>query len=468
MQTSLFGSETKPSSKKTPTRKRGVVKKRTTVPKLMATEPMVADSPKDPIGINDELEKILGVGEYLDYINHILKVTEDVKVQGEISRLSPHPTGVYMTLKDKDGEGVLDCYINPYTFQGLGIQLEEGMEVKLTGTPGIFKRRSQLSFKVENVELTGEGSLKKAYELLKAKLEQEGLFDRKRELPEFIHSIGVITSKTGAVIDDFRHNLEKRGFKLYFKDCRVEGAQSVSQISAAIKNFNINYPDLDCLVVMRGGGSLEDMQAFNNEGIVKEVFASRIPVIAAIGHDRDVPLACLAADKFTSTPTAAAVLINSSWARLQTELPELQNSLTQQFENALHSQRNRLANITHKLTGSFNAIFQRFRYLSEKILRGAGQVETGVIEIKQRAISTLNHSLVALERQLQKYGEQVVSAGKLLATANPERNLKLGYSLAYNSAGKIIRSASSVAKGSHIKVQLHKGSMDAEIINIEQ
>jgi exodeoxyribonuclease VII large subunit len=339
------------------------------------------------------------------------------------------------------------------------------MEVKITGLPGIFKRRSQLSFRVESVELAGEGTLKKAYELLKQKLEQEGLFDRKRELPEFISSIGVITSKTGAVIDDFRHNLELLGCRMYFKDCRVEGKQAANQIVNALRYFNIKHPELDCLVVMRGGGSLEDLQAFNSESLVKELFASRIPVIAAIGHDRDVPLACLVADRYTSTPTAAAMLINGSWVRLRTDLPRLESMIVHGFELGLEDKRAQLGNLTQQLTGSFNQVFQRYRHLSEQILRGMAQIQNTIHARKERAQTLLMKIYGDLSRSLQAQLDVVSNSEKLLAAADPERNLKLGYSLAYTKEGKLLRSDTQVRVGDKVNLKLHSGQINTQVIN---
>lgn len=427
----------------------------------------IITSPHSPEAIYqtrpETLEKVLGVSDYLDYINHILKVVENVKVIGEISRISNHPTGIYMTLKDKNGDGVLDCYINPYTYRGLGLMLEEGMEVKAAGTPGIFKRRSQLSLKIESVELSGEGTLKKSYELLKLKLEQEGIFDRKRELPEFISSIGIITSKTGAVIDDFRNNLELFGSKLYMKDCRVEGNQAANQILRAIKYFNTYHPELDCLVIMRGGGSLEDMQAFNSELVVKEIFASRIPVIAALGHDRDVPLACLAADKYTSTPTAAAMLINSSYQRLREALPRFEQQLIHKFEAILAEQQSDLSRLVHQLTGSFNSIFQQFKFLEEKMLRNCSAMGNAINTTRSRAQALIAHALQQTSRQLQFAMASVLSAEKLLQSANPERNLRLGYSLVYTSDGKLVRNTAQAERGSILDIRLNDGTINTTV-----
>ena len=160
-------------------------------------------------------EKVFTVGLFLDYLNARFK-EEAVLVKGEISSFKTHPSGIYFSMKDQEDESVLECYMSPWVYRSLGILLEEGMEIKAGGIANIYKPRGRFSFRVEHVELTGEGSLKKAYDALKQKLQGEGLFERKRMLPEFISRVGVITSRTGAVIDDFRKNLEKRGIKIVY------------------------------------------------------------------------------------------------------------------------------------------------------------------------------------------------------------------------------------------------------------
>jgi exodeoxyribonuclease VII large subunit len=254
---------------------------------------------------------------------------------------------------------------------------------------------------------------------------------------------------------------------MYMKDCRVEGAQSATQIIGAIRYFNERHGDLDCLVVMRGGGSLEDLQAFNNEQVIKEMFASRLPVIAAIGHDRDVPLACLVADRFTSTPTAAAMLINNTWARLKAELPRYENSILRSYQTSLDDSRSQVLTLTHRLTGSFYQVFQRFNYLAEKVTRGRSQIQTAMEAARERASFIINQVTGGLGRAIQQGWETAANAEKLLTAASPERNLKLGYSLAYAADGKIVRKRSQVKQGDQVMVKLHQGSLDTKVINID-
>lgn len=421
-------------------------------------DPEGSTAPEEP------REPIMPVGEYIDYLNVALKSLADIKVIGEISAFKVHTTGIYMTLKDAGGDGVLECYINPYTYRGLGLPLQEGMKIIIGGAPTIFRRRGSLSFRVETVELSGEGTLKKAYDLLKQKLTEEGIFDRKRELPEFIGKVGIITSKSGAVIDDFRHNLLQLGIKLNLIDCRVEGKQSAPQIIRALRTFNNEMPELDCIVVMRGGGSLEDMQAFNSEEVVKEVFASRIPVIAAIGHDRDVPLTCLAADTFTSTPTAAAVLINNSWTKLIHGLPNYQQNILNGLQVAIQTSKAKVSSFGHRIAGGFSKILMRFNFHSSQVSAHLKTLESKLVHTSQEVRFISTSLAQSMQDLLTQTKDRISGIEKILAAASPERSLKLGYSISYNSAGKIIRSTKQVSTGEKLDIRLSDGTIKAETL----
>jgi exodeoxyribonuclease VII large subunit len=374
----------------------------------------------DLLGGGSGEEKIFTVSQFLDFINELISF-EGMSVKGEISSWKPHPTGIYFSLKDKSDGAVMDCYMSPPTFRGLGIFVEEGMEVKLKGIPSIYKSKGRFSFRADSLELMGEGSLKKAYEMLKQKLEAEGLFHRKRELPEFITRVGVITSRTGAVIDDFRKNLSKLGIEVILYDVRVEGAQAVNNILSGIEYFNKNHSDLDVLAIMRGGGSLEDMQAFNNELVVRAVFASKIPTICAIGHDRDVPIVAMVGDVATSTPTAAAVRVNASWDRLYIGLPQMQQDLIYNFERILDEKKNLL---------SIDNILNTFqRILSDRMSK------------------------------IENYSRYLVSV-------SPERNLKLGYSILKDGDGKVLKSAKKLKKGEEISAFLVDGEVISKVEKI--
>ncbi len=392
---------------------------------------------------HDTPPAVFSVGEFLDFINEILGA-RDFFVQGEVIGARPHPTGMYFSLKDADAGGVMDCYMSPYAYRGLGVVIEDGMQVKVGGIPSIYKPKGRFSFKVETLEPVGEGSLKKAYEALKKKLTEEGLFERKRALPEFIARVGLVTSKTGAVIDDFRRNLAALGMKVYHRDVRVEGAAAVNQVVSAIGSFNRSKLPIDVLVVIRGGGSMEDLQAFNNELVVRAVFGSRVPTVISIGHDRDVPLAQMAADASASTPTATAVLINASWERLRNVAGQA-DALSYAMERALGTQRGRLDGAWHRLDGFVQRILGAGERLQQRIALATQRVGQAIEQVRQ--------TVDAAERQL--------------VAVSPERQLRLGYSIVTDDAGAVIRAAGQLRHGQVVNTRLAKGAFASEVKELQ-
>jgi exodeoxyribonuclease VII large subunit len=253
------------------------------------------------------------VSQYLDKLNTTLK-GEKEKIIGEVSGMQLHQSGhLYFSLLDKADRSKIDCVIWKSKYDMYGKIIQNGTEILATVVPNIYKPWGKLSAQVEVVELVGEGALQVAYEKLKKKLELEGLFaeERKRKLPEYPHKIGVITSKTGAVINDFLTNIGKFGYEILFVDSKVEGAEATPDLLSAVKT--LKGKDIDVLVIMRGGGSLESFQAFNNEVLVRAVAEFGVPVITGIGHDKDAPLVSMVSDRNVSTPTAVANLLNSGW-----------------------------------------------------------------------------------------------------------------------------------------------------------
>ena len=258
-------------------------------------------------------DKIFSVSEFIRLLNIGLKSSR-AKIIGEVTEKKVSSAGhVYFTLKDENDGAVISCIIWRSKYNLFGINLEVGMKVMAGGYPEIYPALGKLSFIAETIQLSGEGELKKQYEMLKKKLAAEGLFaeEKKRPVPKYARNIGVITSKQGAVLADFLNNLGKFGFKIRMIDSRVEGQEAVEDLLGAVRTFK--NKDIDVLVIIRGGGSLESLMAFNNETLVREVAGFRVPVIAGVGHHQDEPLITFAADVSVSTPTAAANYLNQSW-----------------------------------------------------------------------------------------------------------------------------------------------------------
>jgi exodeoxyribonuclease VII large subunit len=375
-------------------------------------------------------DKIFTIAQYIELLNVFFK-SQSARIIGEISELKRAASGhVYFSIKDKENPGSLDAIMWARNYQLCGINLEVGMEVILNGHPNVYPNNGRLSFVADTVELVGEGALKKAYDDLRKKLEAEGVFAaaRKRVLPEYPQRIGVITSLKGAVIHDFENNLGKFGFKVNVIDSRVEGAQAAAPLLAAIRAMREIVEDegsrgtgIEALVIIRGGGSLESLQAFNNEALVREVIDFPVPVIAGIGHDQDVPLMALAADYMTSTPTAAAHLLGRSWEEAYAKV--------RAFSGLLNRFPLELQRVEHALTNTWDGLVNLF------------------------------------ERSLADAKATIALGAQAIKSNDPARQLSLGYSIARKN-GKVVRSAAGLSPGGTLQLTVSDGVIDSTITNI--
>jgi len=361
--------------------------------------------------------RIFSVSAYLDILNTLLQSCK-TRVIGEVSELKKSQSGhVYFSLKDKKNGSVLNCVIWSSLYRLCGVELKEGLEIIISGEPDIYKPRGEMKFKASSIQLVGEGELKKQYDQLKKKLEPLFAEERKRLIPDFPCQIGIITSRQGAVLHDFLNNLGCYGFKIKMVDSRVEGQEAVEDLLSSLETFK--KEKIDVLIIMRGGGSLESFLAFNNETLVRELAEFPVPTIVAVGHDKDVPLLSLAADKMVSTPTAAANLLNQSWQRLEWEIKEKEvrifSFLPSFFENVRFEEYKAKERI-------FKAMEERFNYLKAK---------------------------------LEKL--QVV-----IQNNNPKRNLALGYSIARKS-GKVIRAVDDVKIGDIVDLEVIDGIIKSKV-----
>ncbi len=364
-------------------------------------------------------DDVLSVSEYLNVLQEAIAPLLQ-KINGEIGQITIRGKAVYFTLRDMKDGSVLSCLIWLSTYTMLGLDLKEGLEVLVGGTPEIYKPMGRLTFKASLVELRGEGELKKAYDKLKLKLEQEGVFDisRKKILPSLPVKIGLITSREGAVIHDFLNNIDLSGFEIQFLNSRVEGAQAVTDLITCLRTFR--KKDIDILVIIRGGGSLESFIPFNNEAVIRELLKMPFPVIAGLGHDKDVPLLSLVADIMTSTPTAATILLNTSWKEA----------------------RHELALVTHKLRDTL------LRFSRES-----------------------SGTLTLYSRDFKRYGREIIQEGyrifeqhhTLFEARNPRRLLNRGFSLV-RSGGKIISSVEALKKNDLFEVEFSKGGIKGKVV----
>ena len=410
-------------------------------------------------------EIIFSISEYIELINIGLKKSR-AKIIGEVSEVSFGPTGhVYFSLKDEIERSIMKCIIWKSRYNLYGIELEEGLKIIATGYPEIYPLSGRLSFIAEVIERAGEGELKKEYEKLKNKLTEEGLFaeERKRPIPAYPQKIGVITSLKGAVIADFSNNLGRFGFKVKMIDSRVEGQAAVADLLLSIKTFK--KQDIETLVIMRGGGSLESMLAFNNETLVREVAGFPVPVIAAIGHDKDRPLVALAADLAVSTPSIAATTLCESWKQATLFLERYERNVISNYEEALGNAHNFIEQATETSREYCDSIFNRYKEIENGLRISFGNFQNALLNVKMDLINSVTKSFSGFKSLLSRVNQQLEHAEKAVNLNNPERQLALGYSIARFN-GRIIRTVKNTRIGDNIDIQVFDGKINSEVKNI--
>lgn len=386
------------------------------------------------------MEIVLTVSQCVEAINITFDSLGDLTVEGEVSEFKIIQNK-WVTFDIKDNTSVLKCFM---TVWNLRTQIEDGMLVKVTGQPNL-RAKGFLSFVVKTVRPSGEGSLKRALELLKKKLEQEGIFslERKRTLPRFPEHVALITSRDAAAYNDFLKVLAARqgGIRISFIHTQVQGLEAPEQIIAALTTANTELKNLDAIILVRGGGSMEDLMAFNDEHVVRAISASRTPTIVAIGHERDVCLSELAADIRASTPSNAAELLVKHRDEVALDIVRLASSLSHALNNHIARKQSNIAGMTH-------TIGNRLKTTSQNAQRLVGRIASVSLRIRD-TIGTNS--------------EKIDSMKRILLALSPEQTLKRGYSITRNESGRIIKLASDATVGETITTTLSTGSLTSVV-----
>lgn len=418
------------------------------------------------------------VSEYLGRINESL-AAQTARLRGEVGRVDQRDHGVYFEFRDPEGVAVISCLIFSQRYELMGVELREGLALTVEGCPSIYPRTGRLTFRAETIELVGEGRLQQAYLQLKRQLEAEGLLasERKRPLPEYVQQIGLVTSAHGEAVHDFTANLEPAGLAVRLYDCRVEGARAISDVVAAIHWFD-QHRAADVVVITRGGGSWESLQAFNSAAVCRAIAASRIPVLVGIGHERDVPLSALVADVSVSTPTAAAKCIGQSWRDAKNFVAETQRQLTTGLADALHASRITLRHTADSLTTAFEtgiaAQRQHLLIVHERTRRSLGNLWLIVPRLRERVRAAVRVNRNAVSQQHARLGQfahtlryrlnheiaqtkrRLEARATYITAANPRRLLAQGYSLVRKDK-TIIRSPAQLKIGDLLSLQFDTG-----------
>ena len=390
--------------------------------------------------------RVLTVSELNAQVHQLLEASfPELWIEGEVSNCKAYPSGhTYLTLKDEKSQ-VRAVLFKGASF-GVKFKLQDGQKVLVRARVASYEPRGELQLVISAAEPRDKGALQLALEQLKAKLQAEGLFDaeRKRPLPPYPRAVGVVTSGSGAAVRDIIHVLSRRwpGLDIRVWPVKVQGPGAAEEIAAAVRGFNALAPDTDVLLVGRGGGSIEDLWAFNEEPVARALAESRIPVISCVGHETDWTIADFVADLRAPTPSAAAELAVPEKEAVEDLIAQLRDSM-------LQSLRDRVETLTRRLTyAAAHPFLQDPRRLWE-------QRAQRVDELAARLPDALRRAVERLEMRLR------VSAGKLDAIS-PLKVLGRGYAIA-ESRGKILFRASQVKEGDVVRVRLSEGEINCEV-----
>ncbi len=412
---------------------------------------------KDPISVSD----------YISIVNELL-LRVNVKIIGEISEVKAAASGhVYFSLKDEKSGDLINCALWSSVYRMCGIKIENGMKVIVTGSADVYRARGTLTFKIKTIEPAGEGALKKAYEELKEKLTKEGFFEleRKRKIPEFPKKIGVITSIKGAAIHDFVNNLGKFGFKVFLCDSRVEGQEAVEDL---LRSFKImRKKDIDVLVVIRGGGSLQSLIAFDNEMLVREVVSFPVPVISGIGHHEDITLVALASDVSESTPTAVANYLSRNFVKAYDRLLLYEKKIGNRFQEIIHETRSQISSNIEFINYSFDNIIKIYKKGEEKIKRVVLSSAV-LLQGKKEKVSNIKKNIFSQFKNFLSETNSIVNRDeKIILTNDPKKQLKMGYAI-MKIDGKVVKSIKNLEKNKTMESILSDGLITSIIKNIKK
>ncbi len=396
--------------------------------------------------------RALSVSEVNQYIKRILvsdPILAHIHVKGEISNYNLHNSGhMYFSLKDRGGR--INCVMFRQDCERLEFVPEEGMSLICRGQVSIYERGGQYQLYVNDMEPAGLGELYMAYQQLKERLEKEGIFDaeHKKQLPYIPKKIAVITSPTGAVIRDIISIISRRFPKteLYVFPVTVQGEAAAPSIVNAIDLCN-DFPDIDIAIVCRGGGSMEELWAFNEEEVARAIFHSNVPIVSAVGHETDFTIADFAADLRASTPSVAAELVVPDVAEIKIHMNSMKERLLYSMRAELNELRQKLslAKSSYFLEHPLDHVYDRQQYIDE-------------------LIQMLNRSIKDKKESGEKH---LTYLGKRLNGLSPLSIFSRGYSIVRDQNNEVIKSISQVEKNEILGIDLIDGEINCRVTAIK-
>jgi len=447
---------------------------------------------RHPVSISELTQQIRGTLE---------KRFASVWVEGEVSNYRAHSSGHwYFTLKDEFAQLRSVCYRS--TNQRVRFRLEDGMLVRARGRLSLYEAKGEYQLLVDSLEPVGAGALQLAFEQTKARLQGEGLFaqELKRAIPMFPQRVGVITSANGAALRDILHVISRRTRSVHvlIASARVQGEGAAHEIVRAIRFLNEHHQralrdgnlegSIDVMIVGRGGGSIEDLWAFNEEAVARAVRASVIPIISAVGHETDFTITDFVADLRAPTPSAAAEMVAAHEAELCARLASLNTSLQRSMEHRIAGTRNQVQKLA--LSTAFDAVAARLHdaltatsaaeYRLQSTMRAALETAQRRLHAASRNVSlpqlrslltaararfaSLNNSRdSAMATQIETAQRKFGLAAAALDAMSPLRVLERGYAIAHDAEGHVLRDAQTISVGDELRLRLWQGELDCRV-----
>jgi exodeoxyribonuclease VII large subunit len=411
----------------------------------------------------------------------------DVWIEGEVSNFKAYPSGhLYFALKDEGSQLQAVCF--RHSASRLKFALEDGLLVVGHGRLEVYQPSGKYQVILDTIEPKGLGALQKAFEQLKRKLEKEGLFaaERKRALPPLPRTVGIVTSPAGAAIHDMLRTLRlhKAHVKVVLFPAQVQGEGAAAQIAEGVATLSAR-PEIDVVIVGRGGGSIEDLWPFNEEVVARAIAGSRVPVISGVGHETDFTIADFVADVRAATPTAAAQLVAEAWEKLETRLADLAAQLLENLQQVLFEKEQAVDGLARHR--AFELMAARLAELGHKVERMTGRVEGSTRTRLSDAVAALAALDERLNRQnpvarvlrrkvalqnlaarlekpvlafLSRQGARLGQAGAGLDVLSPLASLGRGYSICLKPDGSVVSRTGQVGPGENVRLRVSDGSID--------
>ncbi len=435
--------------------------------------------------------KVLSVSQVNALVAGMLgEYFSDVWIEGEVSNFKAYASGhLYFALKDEGSQLQAVCF--RHSAQRLKFELEDGLAVIGHGRLEVYQPNGKYQIILDTIEPKGLGALQKAFEQLKRKLEKEGLFaaERKRPLPSLPRTVGIVTSPSGAAIHDMLRTLRlhKAQVKVVLCPAQVQGEGAAEQIAEGVAALCAR-PEVDVIIVGRGGGSIEDLWPFNEEVVARAICCSRVPVISGVGHETDFTIADFVADVRAATPTAAAQLVAKPWEELETRLNHVAGQLLEATEQVLFEKQQAIEELTRHR--AFELMAAHLADLGHRVERMAGAAEgaararlrdaVAALTVLDRSLNSLNPvarilrqkvALQALAARLEKptlaflsrQNVRLGQAGARLDALSPLASLGRGYSICLKPDGSIVSRIAQVGAGDDVRLRVSDGAIDCRV-----